>query len=183
MRKLNPWPKYSNKEIKAVINVLKSSKVNYLNSDIGKSFEKEFSKYLGVKHSIALANGSVALTSAYNALGLKNGDEIITTPRTYIATSSTAILIGLVPKFADVDINSGCITAQTIEPLISKKTKAISVVHLGGWPANMPEIINLAKKHNLFVIEDCSQAHGAFLNNKGVGSFSDISTWSFARIK
>ncbi len=183
MNKLNHWPQYSEEEIIAVSNVLRSSKVNYLFGEEGTLFEKEFSKYTGINYSIALANGSVALTCAYLALGLKEGDEIITTPRTFIATSSSAVLLGLKPVFADVDINSGCICPKSIESLITNKTKAICVVHLGGWPAEMNKIKEIAEAFNLFLIEDCSQAHGAEINEKSVGNFSDIATWSFCQDK
>ena len=120
---------------------------------------------------------------AYSAIGLREGDEFITTPRTFIATSSCAVMLGAKPVFADVDKNSGSITAETIEPLINKKTKAISLVHLGGWPAEVEKICQLAKSYNLFVIEDCSQAHGAKIGNKHVGMFGDIATWSFCQDK
>ena len=134
-----------------------------------------------------MANGSLALESAYKSIGLTSGDEIITTPRTFIATSSSAVLLGAKPVFADVDLNSGCISLESIEPLINSKTKAISVVHLGGWPAEIEQICKLAKQHNLFVIEDCSQAHGAKIKSKNgwksVGSFGDVSTWSFCQDK
>ena len=134
-----------------------------------------------------MANGSIALSAAYSALGIKANDEVITTPRTFIATSSCAILAGAKPVFADLDEDSGLITPETIEPLITSKTKLISVVHLAGWPANMQKICELAKNYNLKVLEDCSQAHGAKLkiNNKwfSVGSFGDIGTWSFCTDK
>ena len=122
--------------------------------------EREFADWSSSSHAIALANGSLALSAAYLALGIGKDDEIITTPRTFIATSSSAVLLGAKPVFADVDINSGCITPETIAPLINSRTKAISVVHLGGWPAQMPEIIDLARSYSLRVVEDCAQAHG-----------------------
>ena len=183
MNKLNHWPKYSEEEITAVSNILRSSKVNYLFGEQGTLFENEFSKYTGINYSIALANGSVALTCAYLALGLKEGDEIITTPRSFIATASSSVLIGLKPVFADVDINSGCINPESIESLITNKTKAISIVHLGGWPADMEKIKKISNKYNLFMIEDCSQAHGARINGLSVGNFSDITHGVFAKIK
>ena len=183
MNNLNPWPLYNSDEINAVTKVLKSGDVNYLTGFQGKEFEKEFSKYVGVKYSVALANGSLALTSAFTVLGLKKGDEIITTPRTYVATVSCAVLLGIKPIFADVDLDSGAITAASIESKITRKTKAICVVHLGGWPAEMEKIIALSKAYSLYLIEDCSQAHGAKLNKKSVGSFGDISTWSFCKDK
>ena len=128
------WPYYSTEEIDNVKKILSSGKVNYHTGTEGKSFEKEFASFTNTKYALALANGSLALSASYLAIGLKKGDEIITTPRTFIATASSSVLIGAKPIFADIDINSGCITAKTIEPLITRKTKAISVVHLGGWP-------------------------------------------------
>ncbi len=185
--KISPWPQFSSDEIKAVNRVLTSGKVNRWTGSETSFFEKEFAENCGTKYAIALANGSLALTAAYKSLGLKAGDELITTSRTFIATASCAAMLGVKIIFADVDKNSGAITAESIKPLISKKTKAISVVHLGGWPANMDSICNLAKTYNLYVVEDCSQAHGAFLKingkEKSVGSFGDIATWSFCQDK
>lgn len=185
--KIASWPHYSPAEIEAAKNVLKSGKVNYWTGNKTKEFENNFSKWCNVNYSIALANGSLALSSAYLSIGLKKGDEFITTPRSFIATTSSAALFGAKPKFADVDKNSGCITAKTIEPLITNKTKAISVVHLGGWPADMKSICELAAEYKIPVIEDCAQAHGAkiFLGNEfqNVGTFGDVSAWSFCQDK
>ena len=184
---LSSWPNFDDEQIDAVSKVLKKGNVNYWTGNETDNFEKEFCAFTGADYSIALSNGSIALTTAYMALGLGEGDEFITTPRTFIATSSCAVLLGAKPVFADVDINSGVITVDTIEPLINKKTKLISVVHLAGWPANMPEICKLAKKYGIFVVEDCSQAHGAkiLVENKfqSVGTFGDVSTWSFCQDK
>ncbi len=181
--KLSPWPYFDDEQIFNVTKILKSGRVNYWTGDQGKSFEKEFSYKFNSKYSVGLANGSLALSCAYLALDLKKGDEIITTPRTFIATSSSAVLLGLKPVFVDVDLNSGNITAENIEPAINKKTKAIVVVHLAGWPAEMKKICELAKKYGLYIIEDCSQAHGAKINDKNVGTFGDIGTWSFCQDK
>ena len=128
-----------------------------------------------------MANGSLAL-SAYLGIGLGNGDEIITA-KDFVATASSAVLLGSRPVFADVDPDSGAITAATIAPLITPRTKAISVVHLGGWPADMPAICDLARSHGLALIEDCAQAHGARINGHSVGSFGDVATWSFCQDK
>ncbi len=177
------WPYYEDDEISIVKEILESGKVNYWTGNQGKLFEKEFADWSGNRYAIALANGSLALTAAYTALGLQDEDEFITTPRTFIATSLCGVMLGAKPIFADVDFNSGAITAETIEPLITNKTKVISVVHVGGWPADMISICKLAKKYELPVIEDCSQAHGAKINNKPIGSFGDISTWSFCQDK
>ncbi len=184
---LPTWPYYSQKEIDIVSKVLSSGKVNYWTGDITSDFENDFSKLCNCKYSVAVSNGTLALSLAYQALNIKAGDEIITTPRTFIATSSSAVRLGAIPIFSDVDLNSGNITAENIEPLITKKTKAISVVHLAGWPADMESIKNLAKSKNIYLIEDCSQAHGAGIYNNEefnpVGSFGDISTWSFCQDK
>lgn len=181
--KLPPWPYYSEKEKEIAYEILTSGRVNYWTGEEGKRFEKDFSNYVGTKYSIAHANGTLALYSAYLAIGLKEGDEVITTPRSFVATASTILLFGAKPIFADVDFDSGCISASTIEPLINKRTKAIAIVHIGGWPADMKPICDLAKDKGLYVVEDCSQAHGAAISNQSVGSYGDISTWSFCQDK
>ena len=184
---ISKWPHFSDEQIKSVVNVLSSGKVNAWQGEECKLFESEFSKFCGCKYSIAVSNGSLALSLCYLAIGIKPGDEIITTPRSFIATSSSIALLKAIPIFADVDINSGCITEKTIRPLITKKTKAISIVHFAGWPAEMDKVVRLAKEFNLFVIEDCAQAHGGGIkiNQKfnSVGSFGDVAAWSFCTDK
>ncbi len=181
------WPNFEEQQIKAAVKVLSSGKVNSWAGEETRLFEKEFAKWCGTKYAIAVSNGSVALTLAYESIGIRKGDEIITTPRTFVATASCASLLGAKPIFAEICENSGLINAKTIKPLITKKTKAISVVHLAGWPADMQDILKLAKDYNLAVIEDCSQAHGAQIrvNDQmlSVGSLGDIGTWSFCQDK
>tara|TARA_Y100000739_G_C20576902_1_gene450747 strand:+ start:421 stop:1587 length:1167 start_codon:yes stop_codon:yes gene_type:complete len=181
--KISNWPNFTEEELSKVVNILHSGKVNAWTGNEGKLFEKEFANFTNSKYAIAIANGSLALWSAYKALNLKKNDEIITTPRTFIATSASAIIQGIKTVFADVDRDSGAITAESVEKLITNKTKAISVVHIGGWPADMRSLNKLALAYNLSLIEDCSQAHGAMINNKSVGSFGDIGTWSFCNDK
>ena len=181
--KFPKWPFYSKDQIESATRVLETGNVNYWTGNQTTLFENEFSKYFGINYSIATSNGTSALTLAYMALDLKKDDEVITTPRTFIATTSAFVLLGAKPIFADVDIDSGAITAETIEPLINDKTKAISVVHLGGWPAEIEKIVKISKKYNIPLIEDCSQAHGAKINNSFVGNFGDIATWSFCQDK
>ena len=181
--RLQKWPQFSREEKDIVNQILSSGKVNYWTGSHGKQFEKEFSNFCECNYSIVMANGSLALSAAYLALGIKNNDEIITTPRTFIATSASACLLKAKPIFADVDINSGCILASLIESLITEKTKAICVVHLAGWPCDMDSICKIAKKNRLYLIEDCSQAHGAQINGRSVGSFGDVATWSFCQDK
>ena len=151
--KLSTWPFYDDEQISSVAKILKSGRVNYWTGDQGKIFEKVFSDKFHAKYSVALANGSLALSCAYLALDLKTDDEIITTPRTFIATSSSAVLLGIKPVFVDVDINSGNINYEKIEPAINKKTKAIVVVHLAGWPAEMQKICELAKNMGFILLK------------------------------
>jgi dTDP-4-amino-4,6-dideoxygalactose transaminase len=180
---LAPWPQFDSDQIDSATRVLASGKVNTWTGEETKAFEHEFAEWCGSSHAIAMANGSLALSAAYLAIGLGRGDELITTPRTFIATASSAVLLGARPVFADVDPDSGAITAATIAPLITPRTKAIAVVHLGGWPADMPVICDLARAHGIAVIEDCAQAHGARIHGQSVGSFGDVAAWSFCQDK
>ncbi len=179
----SPWPSFSEEEANAVRDVLLSNKVNYWTGTHCREFEKEFAAYADSKFAVALANGTLALDLALNALGVGNDDEVIVTPRTFIASISTVVNAGAKPVFADVDIESQNIEAHTIEPVITSKTKAIIVVHLAGRPAEMDAIMALAEKHNLYVIEDCAQAHGAQYKGRSVGSIGHIGAWSFCQDK
>ncbi|WP_027882870.1 DegT/DnrJ/EryC1/StrS family aminotransferase [Meiothermus rufus] len=178
-----PWPHFEPDEIEAAVRVLQSGKVNYWTGQEGRLFEREFASYVGTKHAIALHNGTVAIELALYAMGVGEGDEVITTPRTFIASASAAVMRGAKPVFADIDRESGLITAETIEKVITPRTKAIIVVHLAGWPADMDPIMELARKHNLWVIEDCAQAHGAKYKGRSVGSIGHAGAWSFCQDK
>ena len=179
----SPWPSYTQEEAQAVTAVLNSNRVNYWTGQEGREFEKDFAIWNQSAHAIALANGSVALELAWHAINVQPGDEVIVTSRTYLASVSSIVLSGAVPIFADVDIDSQNITAANIAPLITKKTKAICCVHLAGWPCEMDEINDLARSNNLYVIEDCAQAHGARYRGAAVGSIGDIGAWSFCQDK
>jgi len=178
-----PWPQFDAEQIAAAGRVLASGHVNTWTGGETKAFEQGFAQCCGCSQAIAMANGSLALSAAYLAVRLGPGDELITTPRTFIATASSAVLLGAKPVFADVDADSGAITASTIAPLITPSTKAIAVVHLAGWPADMPAICDLAHAHGIAVIEDCAQAHGARIHGQSVGSFGDVAAWSFCQDK
>ncbi|GIW26156.1 DegT/DnrJ/EryC1/StrS aminotransferase family protein [Meiothermus sp.] len=178
-----PWPHFEPDEIEAAVRVLQSGKVNYWTGQEGRLFEREFAAYVDTKHAIALHNGTVALELALYAMGVGEGDEVITTPRTFIASASAAVMRGARPIMAEVDRDSGLITAETIERVITPRTKAIIVVHLAGWPADMDSIMALAQKHNLWVIEDCAQAHGAKYKGRSVGSIGHAGAWSFCQDK
>lgn len=177
------WPIFAKDEIAAVKRVLQSGKVNYWTGNEGRLFEKEFAASIGVKYAVAVMNGTVALEAALMALGIGKGDDVIVTPRSFIASASCAVMRGAKPVFADVDRESQNITAATIEKVITRRTRAIIAVHLAGWPCEMDKIMALAKKHKLFVIEDCAQAVGAFYKGRPVGSFGDAAAFSFCQDK
>ncbi len=181
--KFPAWPYYEADEIAAVSKVLQSGKVNYWTGQECKLFEKEFAEYVGMPYAISLANGSLALELALYTLDIGAGDEVITTSRTFIASASAAVMRGATPIIADIDRESGNITAQTIAPKITTKTKAIIVVHLAGWPAEIDEIMALAKEHNIKVIEDVAQAHGAKYKGRVLGSIADMAAFSFCQDK
>ncbi|QRO13667.1 DegT/DnrJ/EryC1/StrS aminotransferase family protein [Moraxella osloensis] len=179
----SPWPSFTQEEADAVSQVLLSNKVNYWTGTECRNFEKEFAAWAGTDYAVALANGTLALDVALQAMGIGEGDEVIVTPRSFIASVSTVVNAGAIPVFADVDNNTGNISATTIAPKITDKTKAIICVHLAGWPCDMDEIMALAKQHNLWVIEDCAQAHGAKYKGRPVGSIGHIGAWSFCQDK
>ncbi|AQS38831.1 putative PLP-dependent enzyme [Shewanella psychrophila] len=181
--KFSPWPSYTEEEVKAVSEVLYSNKVNYWTGNICREFEKEFAAWADSKFAITLANGTVALDLALKALDIGEGDEVITTPRTFLATASSIVTTGAVPIFADVDLNSQNIEASSIESVLTPNTKAIIVVHLAGMPAEMEQIMELSRKHGFYVIEDCAQAHGARYKGRSVGSIGHIGAWSFCQDK
>jgi len=177
------WPSFSRIEAQLVSNVLRSNRVNYLFGDRGKEFEDQFSKEIGVKYSLALANGTLAIDIALRAMRIKPNDEVLVTSRSFIATASSISLLGAIPVWCDVDLNSQNISIDEIKHKITKKTKGIICVHFAGFPCDMFEIMKFAKSKKLFVIEDCAQAHGAKIGGKSVGSFGHISTWSFCNDK
>jgi dTDP-4-amino-4,6-dideoxygalactose transaminase len=178
-----PWPVFAADEIEAVLAVLRSGKVNYWTGEEGRLFEKEFAQYVGTRHAIALANGTVALELALYAIGIGPGDEVITTSRTFIASASAIVMRGATPVIADIDRESQNVTAETIAAVLSERTRAIIVVHLAGWPCDMDPIMQLARERGLKVIEDCAQAQGAVYKGRKVGSIGDVGAFSFCQDK
>lgn len=178
-----PWPSYSAAEAEAVKNTLLSNRVNYWTGQECREFENEFSSWAGVKHSTSLANGTVALEIALRALNIGKGDEVVVTPRSFMASASCVVNSGAKPVFADVDRDSQNMTPDTIAGALGPRTKAILCVHLAGWPCEMGPIVALARKHGLLVIEDCAQAHGARYKRQNVGTFGDVGAWSFCQDK
>jgi len=182
-KRFTAWPFFAPDEIEAVVKILQSGKVNYWTGGEGRSFEKEFAAKAGRKHAVALANGTVALELALRVLGIGPGDEVVVTPRTFVASASCVVAVGAKPVFADVDSESQNITAETIERALTRRTKAVIPVHLAGWPCAMPDIMSLAEKHGLKVIEDCAQAHGATYKGRPAGSFGHMAAFSFCQDK
>ena len=177
------WPNFSKKLILKVSNILSSGRINYTNGLYGKEFEKKFSKFVGNKYSIAICNGTAALEVAIKSLKLPKKSEIIVPARSFFASASSIINTGHKPIFVDVDLLTQNILLQDIKKKITKKTKAIICVHLAGLPCDMKNLMSLANEKKIKIIEDCSQAHGACINKKQVGSFGDVSTWSFCNDK
>ena len=181
--KFAPWPSFTEEEANAVRDVILSNKVNYWTGQETRSFEKEFAAWAGTEYAVALANGTVALDLALKALQIGAGDEVIVTSRTFLASVSSIVNAGAVPVFADVDLGSQNITLESIQRVLTARTRAIICVHLAGWPCDMDPIMALAKSHDLKVIEDCAQAHGALYKGRPVGSIGHIGAWSFCQDK
>jgi dTDP-4-amino-4,6-dideoxygalactose transaminase len=177
------WPVCAADERDAAARVLRSGMLNYWVGSEGREFEREFAESVRCAHAVALANGTVALEVALHALGIAPGDEVIVPSRTFVATGMAVARVGAAPVFADVDRVSQNITADTIEAQLSPRTKAVIVVHLAGWPADMDPIMALARDRRLSVIEDCAQAHGARYKGRSVGSIGDVGAYSFCQDK
>jgi dTDP-4-amino-4,6-dideoxygalactose transaminase len=180
---LAPWPYFEADEIEAAASVLRSGKVNYWTGQEGRLFEAEFAQSVGAKYAVCLANGTVALELALQALGIGHGHEVLTPSRTFIASASCIVMRGARPVCVDVDRNSQNLTAETIARAITPRTKAIIAVHLAGWPCDMDPILELAEKHGLWVIEDCAQAQGAIYKGRPVGSIGHAAAFSFCQDK
>lgn len=178
------WPRHENDEIAAVAAVLASGRVNSLqHGDQTRAFEAEFAARMGASHGLAVANGTVALEIALEALGVGPGDEVIVTPRSFFASVSCVRRVGAEPVFADVDPESQNITPSTVAKVLGPRTKAIVPVHFAGWPCDMDGIMALARAKGLLVIEDCAQAHGASWHGRPVGSYGDAAAFSFCTDK
>lgn len=179
----SPWPSFTEEEANAVSQVLLSNKVNYWTGQECRQFEKEFAAWADSEYAVALANGTLALDVALKALEIGEGDEVIVTPRTFLASVSSIVTAGAKPVFADVDQNSQNIEAEHIAAVLTPDTKAVVVVHLAGMPAEMDAIMALSEQHGFYVIEDCAQAHGAKYKGRSVGSIGHIGAWSFCQDK
>jgi dTDP-4-amino-4,6-dideoxygalactose transaminase len=182
-RVLAPWPYYDDDEIAAVTGIFRSGKVNYWTGDEGRLFEAEYAKACNVRHGLAVANGTVALELALYGLGIGPGDDVLVPARTFVATASAAVARGAHPVVCDIDPISQNLTAETAQAALTPRTKAIIVVHLAGWPADMEMLMAFARQYGLKVIEDCAQAHGAKHNGAPVGGLGDVGCFSFCQDK
>lgn len=178
-----PWPDFSEEEADSVKRLLLSNRVNYWTGCDCRDFEDEFAAWCGCSHAIAVANGTVALELVLRCLGVAAGDEVVVTPRTFIASVSCIAAVGATPVFADVDADSQNITADSIAAVLTPRTRAVICVHLAGWPCDMDAIMALSKKHDFYVVEDCAQAHGATCQGRSVGSLGHAAAWSFCQDK
>ncbi|WP_111414432.1 DegT/DnrJ/EryC1/StrS family aminotransferase [Billgrantia lactosivorans] len=177
------WPVYEQDECEAVERVLRSGRVNYWNGEEGRAFEQEFAAYHDVPHAIAVTNGTLALELALHALGVGPGDEVVVTPRSFMASVSCVVACGARPVFADVDLESGNLSVESVAAVLSPRTRAIVAVHLAGWPCDLDSLRRLADTCGLWLIEDCAQAHGATWGGRRVGSIGDAAAFSFCTDK
>jgi hypothetical protein len=178
-----PWPHFAPDEIDAAAQVLATGKVNYWTGDACSRFEQRFAQYTGCRHAISLANGTVALELALYALGIGPGDEVIVPARTFIASASCAVARGATPVVADVDPVTQNLTVDAVRAALSPRTRAVIAVHLAGWPCDMDALLDLVRAHNIKIIEDCAQAHGATYKGRPVGGLGDMAAFSFCQDK
>lgn len=178
-----PWPYYARDEIDAVTRVLEAGRVNFWTGSECVRFEAEYAEHVGVRHAITLANGTLALELALYALDIGPGDEVIVPSRTFIATASAVVARGATPVVADIDPVTQNLNPATIAAVLTSRTRAIIAVHLAGWPCEMEPIMALAREHQVYVVEDCAQAHGARYAGRAVGSFGDAAAFSFCQDK
>jgi dTDP-4-amino-4,6-dideoxygalactose transaminase len=182
-RPMPGWPQFDADDLDSAREVLASGRVNYWTGENGRMFEKEFARWVGVPYGVAVTSGTVALELALAALDIGPGDDVIVPATTFIATASAVAMRGAAPIVADVDPTTQCLTADSAEAALTPRTRAIIVVHVAGFPADMPPLLELAEAHGLRVVEDCAQAHGARREGRMVGTFGDIAAWSFCQDK
>ena len=180
---LAAWPVFETDELAAVDAVLRSGRVNYWTGTACRDFERAWSDAHRGMHCLSMANGSLTMDAALRMLGIGPGDEVIVSPRSYVASAMCVALCGATPVFADVDPDSGCITTETAEAVRGPRTKAIIPVHIGGWPCDMPRLCDWAGRHGIQVIEDCAQSHGGHIDGRPLGTFGAFASWSFCQDK
>jgi len=180
---LPAWPMFDADELAAVDAVLRSGRVNYWTGTACREFEAAWARSHGGVRSLSMANGSLTMDAALRALGIGPGDEVIVSPRSYVASAMCVLLAGATPVFADVDPESGCITPATAESVRSPRTRAVIPVHIGGWPCDMPGFVRWAQQHGIHILEDCAQSHGGHIGGRALGTFGSFASWSFCQDK
>jgi dTDP-4-amino-4,6-dideoxygalactose transaminase len=181
--KLAAWPQFEERAIHAVEEVLRSGKVNYWTGRKGMEFEQKFAAWQGSRYATSVATGTAALHVALSALGIGPGDEVIVPSYTFIATSFAVVQAGAIPRFADVNREDHCISVESAEKLVNERTRAIIPVHLYGNVCDMDRILEFAREHNLYVIEDNAQAFGGTYKGRKTGTWGHMSACSFCQNK
>jgi dTDP-4-amino-4,6-dideoxygalactose transaminase len=178
-----PWPWFTEEIIQAAMEPLKSGKINYWTGELGMKFEQAFADWCGAKYGVSTSNGTTALHTGLGGLGIGPGDEVIVPSYSFIASAFSILQAGAVPVFADVQKDSHTLDPEDVESKISDRTKAILPVHLYGIVSDMGPLLEIAKKHDLRVVEDCAQAHGATWRGQKVGTIGDVGCFSFCQSK
>jgi dTDP-4-amino-4,6-dideoxygalactose transaminase len=181
--KLIGWPRFDDATINAVVEVLKSGKVNYWTGPKGIEFEKRFARWQGSRYAVSVATGTAALHVSLSALGVGPGDEVIVPSYTFIATSFSVVQAGAIPRFADVNLDDHCISLESAGKLVNERTRAIIPVHLYGNVCDMDRVLAFAKKHDLLVIEDNAEAYGGEYKGKKTGTIGRMAAASFCQNK
>lgn len=177
------WPVIEEDEIEAVAAVLRSGKINYWTGEQNRLFEEEFAERFQSRFAVAVANGTVVLELALHAIGLREGDEVVVPARSFFATASSVVRMGGRPVFADIDLDTQNLSAESVEPVLSSRTRAVICVHLAGHPCDMEPLVELCRQRDLHLIEDCAQAHGALYKGRSIGSIGHIGCFSFCQDK
>lgn len=177
------WPVFDKTDEQRLVRALRSGKWGKLNGPEVVEFERRFAKAHDCKHAIGVVNGTVSLRIALMAAGIRADDEVIVPPYTFLATATAVIEANAIPVFADIDLETYNLCPKAIEAAITPRTRAIIPVHMAGQPADMDEIMAIAKKHKLVVIEDAAHAHGASYKNRGAGSIGHLGSFSFQSSK
>jgi len=177
------WPSFTEEIIQAAMEPLRSGKVNYWTGPLGMKFEQAWADWNGAKFGISTTNGTSALHVGLAGLGIGPGDEVIVPSYTFIASSFSICQAGAIPVFADVDRESHTLSAESVREMVSDRTRAIMAVHLYGIVTDMDPLLEIAKEHGLFLVEDCAQAHGAIYKGKKVGTVGHVGCFSFCQSK
>ncbi len=183
VRPLPPWPHFDDEMVTAAAAVLRSGRVNQWTGRHVRIFETELAERFGRRHAVALANGTLALELGLLAAGIGVGDEVVVTPRSFFASVSAVVRVGARPVFADVDERTQALSVASIEAVLTERTRAVLLVHLGGWPADLPGISALCEQRELLLLEDCAQAHGAEVAGRQVGTWGSLAAFSFCQDK